>query len=218
VSHLPPQDAIAYSQPLVKEITEIGTIELFKDENLMLLLKFLRESPGYMSVEELEALFRKTGKKKSDKSIYRYLKRLEDAGLVVQAGKRVFPKDKKRLKTQTLYMRTAKVFLPIAKPDEETCKDDPQKEKMIQAAGFIIGKHLSASLTSVQCLDEFITRIRLRETEIGQRIFRDADDEIAGLVGGLDWDHINSLLYVVTLLILLTEKADWHSEVLACFH
>ena len=140
------QDAVAYSQSLMKEITDEETIQLFKDKNLSRVIEFLRTHKGAMTVPELEESFKKIGEEKSDKTIYRYLKKLEDAGLVIQAGKRVFASETK-VKTQTLYMRSAKVFY-IVKPedDEEAC---PEEKKLTEALGISIGKKMNLRLKSV---------------------------------------------------------------------
>ena len=208
------KDAITYSQSLMKEITDVETIKLFKDENLMHVLKSLRNSPGVLTVKEL-----RDDLKKSDKTIYRYLKKLEDAGLVVQAGKRVFPADKKKVKTQTLYMRTAKIFFPIIKPeDKEKCSEEEQhqKDKMIEAIGLMMSKQINAKLKSVDCLKNFLTQLYSEQSDLPRTIMKNTNDEISELITDLDWNYIESMVETVNLISILYND-ELQKALFSCF-
>jgi Fe2+ or Zn2+ uptake regulation protein len=208
------QDAVAYSQKLMKEITDEGTIQLFKDKNLSRVIEFLRTHKGAMTVPELEASFKKIDEEKSDKTIYRYLKKLEDAGLVIQAGKRVFASETK-VKTQTLYMRSAKVFY-IVKPEdeEETC---PEEKKMIEALGISIGKKMNLRLKSVECLEKFLKRFKAQYSSYPREIIKNAEDEIIHLLEDLDFEYSKSLIEMISLLALLDDRIEWQQELIKCF-
>ncbi|MFX0185452.1 MAG: hypothetical protein ACFE95_20405, partial [Candidatus Hodarchaeota archaeon] len=203
------QDAITYTQDLIKEISDLNTIKLFEDKNLMLVLKFLRTKSS-MTVKDLEESFTKVGEKKSDKSIYRYLKKLEEADLVVQAGKRVFPSDKKKIATQTLYMRTAKIFFPIKKPETEVSDEQQQQhKKKIEVIGSIIGNHLQTKMSSADCLDNLISKIYSERMRLSQKLFQEADNNVASLISQLEWKCIESVLETVSLLALFDGETDW---------
>ncbi len=210
------QDAITFEQPLRKEITEKQN-QIFVDKNLFLVLDFLRANNQPMTVEDLEENFKKIGNEKSNKSIYRYLKKLEDEELVIQAGKRVYPY-KNKLKTQTLYMRTAKIFFPVAKPKDQ-CFDTvtEQKDKMIEAIGLILGKQLKGSLKSNQCLKDFISKIYDIQNKLAIRYIDEADEEIAEKIRPLDWDHTQVFLDSIGLLALFSDDNDWFKELKSCF-
>ncbi len=208
------KDAITYSQPLMKEITDLKTIQLFKDENLMCVLKSLRNSSGVMTVREL-----KDDLKKSDKTIYRYLKKLEDAGLVVQAGKRVFSADERKIKTQTLYMRTAKIFFPVMKPeDKEECNEEEQyqKGKMIEAIGKMMSKQVKAKLKSVECLENFLTKLYSEQSTLPRTIMQNTNEEISDLISNLDWKFIESMVETVNLIALLY-NTELQEDLFSCF-
>ncbi|MFX1516361.1 MAG: hypothetical protein ACFFC6_08630 [Promethearchaeota archaeon] len=208
------QDAVAYSQKLMREINDEKTILLFKDKNLSRVIEFLRTHKGPMTVPELEESFKNIGKEKSDKTIYRYLKKLEDAGLVIQAGKRVFPTETK-VKTQTLYMRSAKVFY-IVKPEEEgeTC---PEEKKLTEALGISIGKKMNLGLKSVDCLEKFLKRFKAQYSSYPREIIKNAEDEITHLLEDLDFEYSKSLIEMISLLALLNDKVAWQKELLKCF-
>ncbi|MFX0015872.1 MAG: hypothetical protein ACFE98_14890 [Candidatus Hermodarchaeota archaeon] len=208
------KDAITYTQPIMKEITDEATIKLFEDTNLTSVIKFLRTHKVPMTVVDLENAFKNVGEKKSDKTIYRYLKKLEDAGLVIQAGKRVFPSDEKKLKTHTLYMRTAKVF-HLAKPEEkEVC---PEERKMIEAVGIAMAIHKKTSLKSVNCLEKFLKKFKSRYNSYPKAIIPNAEDEISELLEDLDFEYSKSMIETISFLALLDDKTDWQQELNECF-
>lgn len=216
-----PQDAITYSQPLMKEITDDKTIKLFKDKNLSYVIKFMRTHKSPMTVRDLEESFKKIDEEKSDKTIYRYLKKLEDAGLVVQAGKRVFTSNEKKIKTQTLYMRTAKIFFPIVelKDKEELSEEEQQQEeKMIEAIGISIGKHMNTKLKSTDCLKEYLEKFHYEGASLPRIILQNAQDEITNLLTDLDWKFIERTVKTISLLAILSDKTDWQKELTNCFH
>ena len=65
-------------------------------------------------MDELAIAFKKSGEKKDIKSIYRYLKNLKNANLVIEAGKRFT--ESAPIKTKTLFSRAAKIiFTPSSR-------------------------------------------------------------------------------------------------------
>ena len=208
------QDAVTYSQKLIREINDEKTIQLFKDKNLSRVIEFLRTHKGAMTVPELEESFKKIGEEKSDKTIYRYLKKLEDAGLVIQAGKRVFASETK-VKTQTLYMRSAKVFY-IVRPEEEE-EACPEEKKLTEAIGISIGKMLNLRLKSVECLEKFLKRFRVQYSSYPRDIIKNAEDEITHLLEDLDFEYSKSLIETISMLALLNDKIEWQQELIKCF-
>jgi hypothetical protein len=211
------QDAITYTQDLIKEISDSNTIKLFEDKNLMLVLKFLR-TKNCMTVKDLEDSFAEVGEKKSDKSIYRYLKKLEEGDLVVPAGKRVFPGAKKKIATQTLYMRTAKIFFPIKTPETGASEEEQrQHRKKVEVVGTLISNHFQSKLKSADCLDKLITKISSEKTRLSQKLFQEADTVIASMISELEWNCIVSVLETIGLLVLFDGETDWQKELANCF-
>ncbi|MDO8122947.1 MAG: helix-turn-helix domain-containing protein [Candidatus Hermodarchaeota archaeon] len=106
------QDFVTYQTPPVKVISSRKIIDLFFLPNYYVILIALRKRP--MTVRDLEQAFKEEADRhagiepKSDKSIYRYLKVLEEAELVVPAGQRVVSG---KMVTETLFARTGQIFL-----------------------------------------------------------------------------------------------------------
>ncbi|MFW9905328.1 MAG: hypothetical protein ACFFFH_13390 [Candidatus Thorarchaeota archaeon] len=208
------QDAVTYSQRLMKEITDDETIQLFKDKNLSHVIEILRTHKGPMTVLMFEEEFKKIDpekKGKSVKTIYRYLKDLEVAGLVAQAGKRVFPSGK----TQTLYMRSAKVFY-IVKPEEEE-EACPEEKKMTEAVGISIGKKMNLRLKSVACLEKFLRRFKAQYSSYPREIIKNAEDEITHLLEDFDFESSKRFIEMISLLALLNDRIEWQTDLKKCF-
>ncbi len=111
------QEAITYKQKAVLILSK-EQFESFNDQNLVYTVKFLSKSP--MSISDLVQAFKKLDMEKSEKSIYRYLNKLLKLKLVAKAGKRITSIDESDLISETIYLRSAKVFLTKA------CKECPE--------------------------------------------------------------------------------------------
>jgi hypothetical protein len=127
------QDLVTYTAPPVKVIRDSEVINLFYIPNYYVIIIALRQGP--MTVRDLEQAFKERAKKhkglqaRSDKSIYRYLKELENAGLVVPAGQRVVSG---KMVTETLFARTGQIFLLFrTKPDWWLSKEGAAVAKRI---------------------------------------------------------------------------------------
>ena len=211
------QDALTQKQTLVLEVTDDKTLELFEDKNLMFILTLLR-SITYMTFKEFEEAFRSKGKEKSNKTIYAYLKRLEDGQLVIQAGKRIWTDENKKIKTETLYMRTAKIFLPKKKKKEECSEEKTNDSNYFEALEILISKRLKMKVKPQGNLKSVIYKLKNSLADFGTEIIKNADENSAALISSLDWENINSLLEIVGLLALLTEEeTGWRQEILNCF-
>ncbi|MCK5047367.1 MAG: hypothetical protein KAS22_12350, partial [Candidatus Heimdallarchaeota archaeon] len=71
------QDVITYKPAKLIFIKDEKKNQLFHDENLNYVLKFLRK--GAMTIHDLSDSFKQIDDEKSDKSIYRYLHKLIQA-------------------------------------------------------------------------------------------------------------------------------------------
>jgi DNA-binding transcriptional ArsR family regulator len=209
------QDAITQKQELFMEITDETVLSMFKDENLMKILTFLRSTP-HMTVKEFETAFEESGEGKSDKSIYRYLKKLEKGNLIIQSGKRVFTDKEKRLRTETLYMRTAKIFFPKWKSKKKLSEDEQCSSTYDQAFQKLFSKWMETDFSSLENIIKVIEKINEKKFEYSTAMMKNADEEAASLVSALDWPSINSLIDTLGLVALLCDDIDWKTAILSC--
>lgn len=206
------QEVITYKQVPVKMISDIETLELFQDENLMYVVKFLRNGP--MSISDLEKAFKDIGEEKSDKTIYRYLHKLIKAKLVAKAGKRVSSLKEDDLISETIYLRTAKAFITVNPVDTRECTDGPECpvwEVSRLLIGQIYGKEGDPKKFS-KVVNEF-DRIK---DEMVINLFKKADEETLDKIAALDWGGINHILQFVGWLALSTKK-DIGADIRSCF-
>lgn len=213
MSDSPFTDAITYSQPLMKEISDDNAKKAFLDPNLSQILVILRYTNKPMTVDELEESFKAIGQEKSSKTIYRYLKKLEDAELVVQAGKRVFSKDVKKLRTKTLYMRAAKLFFPIKTAYEMK----HQKKEIVDVIGELIGKDSNKKLKSPEKLNNFIADLFIRESELVRKVLTNTDEKQAKTIANWDIKQRQSAIAIIGRLVLYQDEIDWNKKFEECF-
>lgn len=212
------QDAITYKQPLIKEITNEATMSLFDDRNLLSVLKFLRTSDVPLTVKELELAFKRAKQIKSQKSIYRYLKKLEEHDLVVQAGKRVYPLKKNKLTTQTLYARSARIFFPVGQSTINLMNlDDSENKKLIHIIGEMLGTQINGELISLDLLYKVIRQIQIRQGKLFRSLMNDSKDKISNLLVEINWETIERLVAIVSLLVLFNDETNWQEELNSCF-
>jgi len=206
-------DAITYSQPLMKEISDDNAKKAFLDPNLSQILLILRDNNKPMTVDELEEAFKAIDQEKSSKTIYRYLKKLEDAELVVQAGKRVYSEDIKKLRTKTLYMRAAKLFFPIRTPYEVK----HQKEEIVNIIGKLIEKNCDRKLKSLDTLNDFIADLFIRESELVRKVLKNTDEEQAKIIANWDIKQRQTAIAIIGRLALSRDEIDWGRRFEECF-
>ena len=206
-------DAITYSQPLMKEISDDNAKKAFLDPNLSQILLILRDNNKPMTVDELEEAFKAIDQEKSSKTIYRYLKKLEDAELVVQAGKRVYSEDIKKLRTKTLYMRAAKLFFPIRTPYEVK----HQKEEIVNIIGKLIEKNYDRKLKSLDTLNDFIADLFIRESELVRKVLKNTDEEQAKIIANWDIKQRQTAIAIIGRLALSRDEIDWGRRFEECF-
>jgi TATA-box binding protein (TBP) (component of TFIID and TFIIIB) len=221
------KDVIFHHQALFVEITDEETVKLFQNKNLMSILSLLREEK-HLTFREIEIRlddkYRKEfeGKKdeyksKSSKSIYRYLKDLENANLIVQSGKRVKSVTGKKIKSETLYSRTAKIFFPKSAMKPDFDKDKYCDSKFDQAIEIFLSRFLNKELKSSEALHDVLHNLEVAQVEHAISNIKNADEEFANIVSQLEWKHVNSFIKTIGLLALFCDDKDWSAELQSCF-
>ena len=105
------QDIIDYKPAILKVLKDEKSLKLLENPNCEMMIPILRKGP--MTVQEITKAFNEIAdnsssiETKSAKSIYRYLKALEEVGVVATAGQRLVMG---KTATEKLYTRTARVF------------------------------------------------------------------------------------------------------------
>lgn len=197
------QEVITYRQKPVKIIRDNKTLEYFKDENLMYVIKFLKNGP--MSIQDLEKAFANTGDEKSDKTIYRYLHKLIQAKIVAKAGKRVTSTDEENLASETLYTRTARAFITVMPVDESRDCGLGSECPVWEASRLLLSQIYGNEGDKVK-FAEFANWLDKEKDKIAIDLFENADEETLEKVANLDWEGINYVLQFVGWFAIISKQ------------
>jgi len=182
-------------------INDSRIIDLLEDENYLKLLNFLKK--GSMSVEDLEKSFENIDEKKSNKSIYRYLNKLIENKLVTKAGKRICSKSEHDLTTETIYMRTAIVFIKssifIGKKYNENSKD-----QIWDAIHSLLVDQLGENI-SQNDFTNLLNEIDTKKQNLAIRLLESANELTLEKIAQLDFASIEYGLYFLDWLLLNTK-------------
>ena len=206
------QEVITYRQKPVKIIRDLDTLEFFRDENLMRVIKFLRNGP--MSIQDLEKAFKEVGDEKSDKTIYRYLHKLIQAKLVAKAGKRVTSANEDDLISETIYLRTAKAFITITPIDLRECQGGPECA-VWEVTRLLMGQ-LLGNTGDPDKFSKFASNLDKEKDELVIKLFENADDETLDKIADLDWSGINHVLQFAGWLAI-SNQIDIPADLRKCY-
>jgi hypothetical protein len=160
-----------------------------------------------MSVRDLEKAYQEEAEKteshepKSDKTIYRYLKILEKAGLVTHAGQRM---NIGKTVTETLFSRTAKIFLTL---DEEP---DWWNSKAGRDVAGRIGKILAYLLNSpeppISEIQNLLIQYQHTKESEQERLMTSAPEEILKLITEGDINQLNKVNDFVQIFVTFMKR------------
>lgn len=207
---------MTFQPEIVKIVCEEDKLALLKDPKYVPIIKMLRKRP--MTVKEIEAEynqgFEDESDKKSDKTLYRYLKELENAALVIPTGQRVVIG---RTATETLYGRTAKIFY-LGQNDkvEEHFSKNP---KMISAISNLIKRYLDTDNleTDENQLISLLTKFHNVSVNEITKILETSKPEDLNIFTDMDFEDINYVLDSVGAIIILMKYMDLHEELMKSF-
>lgn len=210
------QDVLTFKPERVKIVRDPKILKILYDENHGPIIRALRKGP--MTVKELEEAYAKDAKineeleAKSDKTIYRYLKVLEKANLVVPAGQRVILG---KTATETLFARTAEAFLSGEKE-----KDHWQTEKgkiMAKSIARLLAKGYGDRKVNVECLQKFMGAYDSESNKQIIDIIESADESLLEHFTSIDWKYKNKVLYYLGLFSIVLNNPRLLEKLSKCF-
>jgi len=196
------QEVVTYKQKPVKIIKDQKTLKIFQDENLMIVLKFLKKGPK--TIQDLVEDFKEYNDEKSDKTIYRYLHKLIQVKLVAKAGKRVTSKDEEDLVSETIYLRTAKAFITVNPIDDRECKGGAECP-VWEATRLLVGQFFD-SKGDKEGFAELASNLDRDIDNLVIQMFEKADEETLDKIADLDWAGINHVMQFSGWLAMATKK------------
>lgn len=204
------QDVIINKEKIVKTIFDKKSAKcLSDDKNCQLLLSFLLTGP--MTFEDLKQAFKSVQAEKSDKTIYGYLNKLKKANLVMETGKRIITFSESKIKTLTLYSRTAKVFYIAIDIDE---KKSGVYFKLIGALVCeILGYEEFDEICFKKIYEEFVNDKRREISKINDI----TDPEIMKLLASPDVLGAKYVIDTMMMFAYIGKKKNLNDEFLKCF-
>ena len=182
------QDIVDFEPAVLKIISDEKKLKILKDSNYHVIISILCKGP--MTVQEITkafedwALMSHMVTSKTDKTIYRYLKFLEEAGMVAVAGQRVVIG---KTATEKLYMRTARIF-----EQKEFEWMSERGAHWSRRFGTLISFMIDSSYQelSVECLQEFFEKWSNTKTLALENLAKTESEDILGLISPGEWEDL----------------------------
>jgi DNA-binding transcriptional ArsR family regulator len=209
-------DAITFTPDRIKIIRDKDEIKTLYDPNHGPIIRALRKGP--MTVRELEEAYKKEAKikeeleAKTDKTIYRYLKELKDANLVIEAGKRV---KIGKTATESLFSRTAEAFI-VHDIDEEHWDCDDGKA-ICKIVGLMLEKSLGEKSLDEKCMKQFMIDFDKEINTQVVAVLEGADEALLDLFASVDWKHKDKVLFYFGCLSAVIHKPKLLEQLKGCY-
>ncbi|UCG00752.1 MAG: hypothetical protein JSW11_14170 [Candidatus Heimdallarchaeota archaeon] len=209
------QDILDYKPVILKIIDDEETLKKLEDPNYDVLMSILRRRP--MTVREITTAFNEEAEKsssidsKSQKTIYHYLKILEDLGLIISAGQRVIMG---KTATEKLYMRTARMYERRYKYIDwlgEEGNEWASRFGTLFNSLFSIEKKSSA-----KCIQEFFAKwTKAKKAEI-EKMASLAPDDVVEIITGCDLRELSEILGRVYIFGTFMNQPDLLEQLRVC--
>ncbi len=199
------KDYLDYEPPMIKfldgEQTKLA-------EEQIIIIKALRINNN-MTAKEIHDLYIDEETKKhryTIKTIYRYLEKLEEAGLIKISGHRIT--EGKRLSEQ-LYTRTGNIFFKAKK--EEVYPEVKEKRKVFHKKLHTVLQEISDSpVIKFEDFDALLTQKSDSEQAFNKFVVGviSENKKLAELYSEMDIDEVNSINDLISLLLVIIKKPE----------
>ena len=206
-----------FKQKDVWVIEDRDLLEFFEDSSYNPVLTALRKGP--MTVKEITEKYNEIVKKKaikldipkdafekmkrSEKTIYRYIKDLTERELVVVAGQRLIIG---KTATENLYCRAAKVFL-LNRPDEKCCEDE-DSEAVLERAAKIFLKVEKIKDIDIKCLSKTLNEIYEKSNRYIFNALSEHFEEVSNLLISGSVEEGQKLLKYLNMISLVFNEEN----------
>ncbi|MCE7742839.1 MAG: hypothetical protein GOP50_10330 [Candidatus Heimdallarchaeota archaeon] len=173
--------------------------------------KTLSDSDVKLVIDRIKE-YKLSKEQKSEKTIYRYVKDLTQAELIVAAGQRVVIG---KTATETLYTRKAKIFI-LRQHSDDTWKCEECKSTLGKV-GKMIALSLQIKQPKVECLAKLMSTIDMYHEDEQIRLFEQYDDEIKEIIKDCSFKETNHLLATFRTIYMLLKADEFKDEMKECF-
>ncbi|MHA1198078.1 MAG: hypothetical protein ACTSQF_01790 [Candidatus Heimdallarchaeaceae archaeon] len=169
---------------------------------------------GNKTLKEIKSEYKDHTKKvkiPSDKSLYRHLKILTEAGLIAQAGMRV---SKNQTMTAKLFGRTAVFFYARVKEDIDL--DSAKHKNRAKLLANILKIAYDVPQPSTDCVLRLMKKIRANYFASHDKLFEDKVDDMVKMFGDAPAKDLQAIVETYTMVNLLVNSADFQKELKEC--
>jgi len=205
------KDIIEFKPALMKVIQDEETAKMVMDDLYYPILIVLRKGP--MTVKEIETQYNEIAKnKKSDKTIYRYLKTLQEYDLIRAAGQRVVLG---KTATETLFSRSAYAIYLRTEQSEFWTKEEGQN------LALVLGEALSPLLPDKKLnydkFQLFLQGLILDRIDQLKGLLEVADETLLEGISSYDWRRFTVFYDLASLFAVLLTDSGLVEKLRACF-
>jgi len=207
------QDVLHFTPTSLKIIDSPQAIRLLEDPDYYIIIEILRKRP--MTIREIEDAYKlkaadhETVESKSYNTIYRYLKALENVGLVIPAGKRV---EFGKTASETLFSRTAKLFHYGYLPDFSEDNLD-FTNRTLEGLMLVYG----GDQKTETCLHKVIIEIsKALSDEIARLAEKNEDGKLNDLMSG-EWEKVVKAIDYIAFFGIILNHPELVKNLQDCF-
>ena len=150
--------------------------------------------------------------KKSEMTIYRYLKDLKSVAIVIEAGRCIEPGKKS---TKAIYSRTARMFYPQL--SSNNIKDSENFDKHVDILSELIIMYKTDQKLSKSCLSALMKKLVLFGDTEAASLFEKYSDEISALTKDQSFSQMGKILNHLGTIILMLNAHLFDEELKLCF-
>lgn len=214
-----------YEEETVKIIKNSEEFHLLEDSRLEPIIIALRKKP--LTIRELEEKYNEIVKDKVDKmdlsqkqkeilqnklerkskTLYKYINILEENGFVIQAGKRIV---ENQTATETMYGRTAKLFLFQGELEDWGSKEDTQAA--LDLLSKLLGLLNNKSNPSTSYLGDFFEKIESKINGEVEELITKFSKELPQIAEKTDYSQLTIVLYGLKTILLLKNYLNFEDE------
>jgi len=203
-------DIVDFHPDLLKIVDE-KTFRTITDPNYYPLIKALKRQP--MTLKELIKAYNKIAKKpRAEKTLYRYLRDLIEAELVVAAGQRVVLGKKV---TETLYSRAARIYYWFPESVREI---SPEIQETKAKALSIMLESCGISPRSIECIKQLLIEMEMTKEEAMSKLAEISEnEEFKELIRNLDLEHTTSIIDEFYIFWWILSQPELSTRFKVCF-
>tara|TARA_B100000287_G_scaffold276734_1_gene260676 strand:+ start:202 stop:852 length:651 start_codon:yes stop_codon:yes gene_type:complete len=204
-------DIIEFKPELIQVIHDTEISKLIIDDLYLPILKVLRKGP--MTVKEIEKEYNKIANSpKSDKTLYRYLKTLQDANLVKTAGQRVISG---KTATEKLFSRTAYAFHLVNEQIDFWQTSDGIK--LTNTLGTILQPLIPNKKVNIEKLGQFIEKLSSERINMLEQMLSTSDPSLIEGISNYNWQRFTLFYNLGGLFGLLLTDPHKVTDLTKCF-